>query len=362
MKRLVAVDTMPEFETLTIESSNLMIEAKSLRAQGETFESAIKWVEAGRKLAELGTRLLYAGHTYEAAQDILHSAASFLQAGATPNALDQLRFLEVAKELEEDVSENESLHDESATLTQDAKHLDREFREAWRQMQELMVDPRGAARLTRRWITSTLPRFPGVWQFHFYTARKYMHEAQGSGGAAAQKFAIGHLSYAVRIHKEDPFLAILLVGQLIASRQWVKAIEVADGAVNAFPENAEVLSHAGWARLVYVFKGHGPKAALEDAERLLRKALDTVQGRPVGRIATDYLSLFLCLRERQKSERELKKLLDEAMAANPAAAREAWALMRSPTSSIEALGHDGFQDLQRNNWNVAEALFFPTAA
>jgi hypothetical protein len=203
MKRAAPVDTMPEFEPLSIETSNLMIEAKSLRAQGELFEAAVKWVDAGRKLGELGTRLLHAGHYYEAAQDVLNSAACFLEAGETPKALDQLRFFKSVKELTGVASENDYIRKEWTSLQDTAKRLNNLLLETWAEMQQLMRDPRGARRLTQKWIDDALRQFPGIQQFHFYAARRYMSLAERTGEENATRIAIDRLRCAAALHRED---------------------------------------------------------------------------------------------------------------------------------------------------------------
>jgi hypothetical protein len=363
MKRAAPVDTMPEFEPLTIASSNLMIEANALRAQGEIFESAVKWVEAGRKLAELGTRLLHAGHSHEAAEDVLNSAACFLEAGETPRALEQLRFFKSVEELTGVASEDDHIRQEWTSLQDAAKRLNDLLLETWAEMKHLMRDPRGARRLTQKWIDEALRRFPGVQQFHFYAARKYMNLAERTGDENATRLAIDRLGCAAALHREDPYMAILLVGQLLAAGKWNDAVTHSEAIVSEFPGNADAQSKAGWACLLHASKGHGPRSLLYDAEKYLRQAIALSDQRPTRYLATDYACLVACLMRLNKPKRELDKLIEEALESHPAAAREALMLVGRRNSPAEALKSIDTQELDRDLWNRAEAQFpIPTAA
>jgi len=330
MRKSPAIDTMPEFEPLTIESSNFMLAAKSHRAQGEVFEAAVAWVRAGRKLAELGSKLLNEQYVYEAAQDILYAAACFLEAGDYRPAQEQLNRFSNFPELAELLSSDEYMSVEHVRISDWSKKSRRMFDKAFREMRDQMLTSHDAHRLRQSWIDQTLSSMPGVPEFHFFNARKHAHAASKRGGEASRTRVIESYRWCVRLCPESLGTQILLIWELLEGRRWDEAISVSDEAVRRFPDNAYAHSYAGWSRFLYVATAQGPKSLLPEALEHKKQAVGLGAQMTEYELVTEYFCLAACL-SRLGRQDEAEKVLRKGMKEHPTAAGDVlMLLLRTP--------------------------------
>jgi len=266
-------DKIDALEPLVTASSNLMLAANAHRAKGELFEGAVAFVTAGRVLAELGSKLLHNDYVREGAQEILHSAACFLEAGDYRPGQEQLDRFESLPQLAALLHEDEYLRSEHTRINKWSGEIRKKFEVVLREMREQMKGPEGAYRLKDRWLDATLRGMPGVIQFHAAAARKHSLMAEKRNDEARRTRGIEHLRWCVKLAPHDPRLRNLLVLELLDAHSWREAILESDEAVQRFSGDAYVHVFAGWSRFMYVFQGRGPKRSLSYAINYVREAI-----------------------------------------------------------------------------------------
>jgi tetratricopeptide (TPR) repeat protein len=331
MKKGAPVDAMPEFKPLTIASSNLMIEANALRAQGEIFESAVKWVEAGRKLAELGTRLLHAGHNHEAAQDVLNSAACFLEPGHCALAGEQLFRLASVRELNDEVVGDEYLSDAQQRLSAEQHQRQKAFEETCKQARNYMkADPHRHDRLPTRWFDDALARFPGVPELHWGAAQMWWKKD-------SRAKALEHHQWAARLRPDDVGFRVALVQRLLEAQRWKEAITAGNEAASVLPCDPYVRWSAGWAGVRAVVAGRQSKSTLAEAGQHLAEADKFRDALPERFAIAVGCARAVCLR-RQGNEAGAKKCLEDLLEHYSSAATDiVWQMLRSKPAGREKM-------------------------
>lgn len=344
MKEPQPVDTMPEFEPLVVRSSNLMLAANSHRAKGELFEAAVAWVEAGRVRAELGSKLLRKDHVHEAAQDILHAAACFLECGDHRPADEQLARFATVPQLAQVLGADEYLKSEHTRIKKWSADrriaLDKAREEASKQIRG---DVTRHDRLRRTWVEKTLKDFPGVPEVHWITAQKYWGEDQPD-------CSIKHNWWCIRLRPKHPPYRIVLLSRLIEAREWREAVDTGDESVALLPEDPFILWFAGWARVQWVVEGRGSKSLLRDARVRLEKAVRLGKriSEPVAIGAA--CALAACL-NRMGENQKANKLLSRLLRDYPTAVTDlAWMMLQTEGTKRDKVHAQNAGKITRRAW------------
>lgn len=329
MKEPQPVDTMPEFEPLVTRSSNLMLAANAHRAKGELFEAAVAWVEAGRTRAELGSKLLRNDYVPEAADDLLHAAACFLECGDHRPAEEQLARFSAVPQLSDLLTSDGYIRAEHKRISKWAKErrtaFDRARQEAWKQIRG---DITRHTRLKASWVQRSLNEFPGVPEIHFITAQKYWGESQPAR-------SIEHHWWCVRLRPGHPPYRIVLLSRLIELRDWKQVLKTGNDSMALFPNDPFILWFAGWGRLRYVIDARGARGLLQDARKWLEKAarLGKRISEPLA-IGTT-CTLAACINRMGEPE-EAARVLSRLVNKYPAAVTDlAWMMLRARGTTRE---------------------------
>ena len=274
MMRREPAETIPDFKSLATDASNLMIAGKSHRAKNEIFESAVAWVKAGRTLAELASKLLHNDYVPEAAQEILHAAACFLEAGDHRPAHEQLDRFEKLPQLASILQDDEYLRSEHAVIMKWCRRVGRELENALSEMREQMQGPRGAHRLKPTWIDGTLRKIPGLFEVHWFASQKVWDRGEKSGNVTDKQRAIEHHRLCIHLRPDRLGLRLVLVMRLSEVGDFPEAIRTSSETVASFQNDAYAHWFAGWARLHFVTRHRGPKNLLPQAVDHFERAVE----------------------------------------------------------------------------------------
>lgn len=327
---VLALDDLPEFKGLVIQSSNLMICAKSLRAKGETFEAAARWVEAGRVRGDLGQCLVDRGHLRPGAEDILIAAACFLEAGDHRPADQQLSKMRDGTPLGEVVLRDRALSAQYKELMARSDKCRQSFEsiraEGLRQMEGR---PQNTRLLNISWLRDKIAELPGIPDLHFSLARRYFM-------AENLNRAVYHHDLCTQLKPDYAEYRMIFIFVLTEAERWNEAVSASDEAVSRFANKPLIQWSAGWAKLLAVFKGRRPDSMLPAAQQHFEAYLyhdGLLDDQRVDAI----LLIAACLIRQGKPE-EAKQRLMQAVRDYPLpTAKRAWQLAhaRSPGDKCE---------------------------
>jgi len=327
MNRSAPVDTLPEFEGLSLQASALMIRARSHMAKGEPFDAAVDWVKAGHSSANLAAELLRAGFAAQAAEDLLNAANCFLGAGDHRLADVVLEQFRQHAQLRDLLDEDAFLAQEHAATTRRCDQRRRELERAREELRQQMGEPDAVHRLSDAWLNDVLARMPGVPDLHWFAARKASRKHDSER-------AITHFTWCLRLKPDSVAYWFLCISELRVAKRFDEAVAMADEALPHFPNIAVMAWIAGWARIERVIAGRGPKSSLALAHDYLLQALKLRQLTELQTVATLCL-IHLCLKRLGHVE-EATDTLKNAIRDYPVSTSEmAWRLLRARDRRVE---------------------------